>query len=494
MLKDNFKRNYIFISIVFSVLLIIPFLIRLFTTPEGMFFNWFLYNDVDYDTYLMKINAFKYYDTIEYISRFSYDKITNTSGFLFVFYSIPGFLFNLIGIENTNLIFNLLKIFVLIFFFVVFYKFLITITKSNKERYWILFLTLLFNAHEELIFYNISKGVILESMLNFPHHLFENTLVLISWMLVWKFKNKKWKYSVYNGVCLLLISLIHPQVAVLNGLVQGCYVVYQILKEKRSFKDLLPVTLWGLLPLPYLLSLVIEFSNNSTLGTWANKNSHEMLPLEILISILICVISVVLLIINKKKFKNYDFLPFMISISILNLIPNNWQHYFVIGSVWCFYIIFGLSLANTNFKLFRNIIVGVIVISFIFTLIFQPLLCRNDVDEFVVYVPDFYNDIVLDFENIDEPVSILAQPMLSSYLLGHTKHFLPLTGSKDESKNYNECLLLLKSMVEHNSLQQVIDNGHLDYVVVAKDYPININDGEKYILKQTADYIIYKIN
>lgn len=493
MKQKSWTKTYIFITIAFTVLLIIPYIIRLISTPDGMQFNWFLYNDVDYDTYLNKINTYKYYKTVEYLPRFSYDKNITPVGFLFLFYTIPGLLCSKIGITNPEIIYNLLKLISIGVFFFSLYLFLKQI-QDIKERSWILFMVLLFSGHEELLFFATSKSIVLEEFLHYPHHLFENSFILLSWLFAWKFEEHRWKYSCYNGILFLLISFIHPPVAVVNGLIEGIYLVYKTIKNKRPKKDLAPVVLWGVIPLPYLIYVLRTVQTNSTFTTWAEKNIHTMFYTEILAVLLIAIIIFVLAFTNMERFKKYDFIFFMPIVAILNLIPNSYQHYMIMGTVWSFYITFGIFLAHTNFKIFKKIIVLIIGLGYLFTLFVQPVVMRSETNKYVVYVPEYYQDIAENFEDIEEPVSILGTNIISTYLSSHTKHFIPFGGAKDESPNYKECASIINKIKETKSIQPVIEQGHIDYFVNTKDYQYDIQDGEEYIYKETDEWTIYKFH
>ena len=286
-------------------------------------------------------------------------------GFIFTLYSLFGFIFGNIGL-NISRIFHILKLRSNILFLYALYKFIKEFIKEKDQTFTSISVLFMGSIAQLLPYLQLLTGSIITNLTPIPKDIFPITmglytphftvataLLLLSFICVKKYNENKIKYSIYNGIILLLISTIHPQVAVFIGLVQGIYILTEIKTRSYKIKDLLPISLWGLIPLPYLIYMLWLTKNNVQVSTWISNNVHPASTISIITYFIPAVCILIYLILKNKNIIKENKLIFFWGLLnfIYIFIPGRYQVKLTEGLSIPIIIFISILIQNSNKKI-----------------------------------------------------------------------------------------------------------------------------------------------
>ena len=279
----NDRRWYLIVSFLFTIILIIPYLVAYINTPVGMVFDGFILNSVDNFTYLSKMqNAVDGWSFIN-----NYSPLARDGGYHFMFYILSGKIALLLHIPFI-VMFHISRIAASMFLLWSLYKFIAIFQLSDKLKRLMFLVGILGSSNESFLllvnslksdksnFFFIFMGgaripELLPSttMLYYPHIILIFALQLQVWRLVNNYEQSMIKTSLQIGFYLLLMALIHPFTPVFTGLGCTMYLIYLLYKSgSLKLNNLYPISFFGLIPLPYLLYSYRAFQTLPTLILW----------------------------------------------------------------------------------------------------------------------------------------------------------------------------------------------------------------------------------
>ena len=508
-MKDDFKKQYLILSVIFVILITLPTIISFLLPKPGYDFTWFVNSSVDSPVYMSRINNGKYFDTLELFMRSNHQSTDIKGGLLFLLYSIFGLIFGNLGM-NTGAIFFMMKVLCSTFFLFSAYLFIKEFIK--QENQWLSALLLLFASSitNLIIYIKTILGLThagtqflpadifpIDSSLVAPHFICAISLMLLSLITVKKYDKNKWKYSVINGFILLGIATIHPQVAVFIGLLEGIYLLTEIKNRSYKIKDLLPVSLWGIIPFPYLVYCLYIFNNYTSLIIWTSRNIHPY-DLPTICFFIIPAICLILFIIFKyKNIIKENKLLFIWSIGIIltAFLPGKFQVKMTEGASIPFIMlliqIFSYHKIK-NIKKISTIGVSILLLPIIFTMFIPKYF------DTLMYVPEYYTEMYKDLDELPQNSIIFSNSFTSTMALANTKQIYPVSGNPDECIKYKEYMDLFIQGAETKDFSFLKDID-VDYYIfdnyISKNYEsseIERNLPYKKI-KETENYIIYSL-
>ena len=508
--KPQFKNktfaSYICISAIFFILTILPYIIASIVTPGGMKFSWLISASLDQISYLEKINNGALLNSFQLLFRTNY-QLDIESGLIFTLYSGAGLLFSKFGLNETA-IFILIKLLGALFVIISLWYFLKNFVKEEKiipSAILIFFATSITNILA--YFYILFGGTVttlnivpkflytFTAVLYTPHFSYELSLLLLSFITVKHFYKNKWKYSIINGILLFLISTIHPQVAVFYGLLEGIYLLTEIKSRSYEPKDLLPVSLWGIIPLPYLIYLLVAFSQKTSLKIWLSANVHPVSLVTFLTFFLPTILLFGFLLWKKKDLlkENKMLSIWLIGVILVLIMPKQFQdkltEYATIPV-----LIYSAFLLDFDNKLIKRI-VAIILSICILPLVLDPILPKRD--DVFAYYPNYYDSLIEDLNKLEFPKIIMSNGITSSFMVAKTIQIYP-TSSVDECGKFNEYHGAYVEAGETKDFSFLKDID-ADYYIFDR-YVANMNGTSEIeanlpyrILKETENYIIYDL-
>lgn len=502
------KKQYIKWSLLFIFITLIPYIIDLILTPTGMKFSGLISSSLDHISYLEKINNGRLLGSLEFLVRSNYQNIDLHGGYIFLLYSGAGLLLG--KLFTASSIYFILRILGIIFFLISFYFFQ---KEFLKEKYQKTFTILtLFSAPVTMCvayLYMIFGGTITSfnsmpkeififtSSLYTPHFIIEIGLMLLSLIAINKFKNNPVKYSIYNGLILLLISLIHPQVAVFIGGIEGIFILTEIKNRSYKIKDLLPVSLWGLIPLPYLIYCLKIFNTLPTLTSWLGKNIYPITPDVFILIFLPIILTCMYCFFRKKEVIKENKLIFfwLVGIIAILIMPKQFQGKLQTGIIIPLVYFLSILLEDLkNNKIFKRAIAIAMVICMLPGTLEMALPNRSDS---LAYYPEYYEDLFKDIEELDDESIIFSNLYTSAFMLANTSKIFPLS-NRDESAKFEEYTKLYEQGLKEKDLS-FLEDLNINYYVydrtIAKENDtVKLEENLPYKkVKETENYIIYKI-
>lgn len=504
--KNKIFTSYIFLSIIFFIFTIIPYILGYITTPGGMKFSWLISASLDHISYLEKINNGVLFNSLEFLMRTNYQ--TDVSGgLIFTLYSGAGLLFSKFGLNETA-IFVLIKLLGTFFLLISFWYFLKTFVKKEKIitstilvffatscTNLLTYLTMIFGGNITELNHVPKFLYIFSANLYTPHFSYELGLILLSFIAVKHFHNNKWKYSIINGIILFFISTIHPQVAIFYGLIEGIYLLTEAKSQSYTLKDLLPVSLWGIIPLPYLIYLLVIFNQKFSLQVWLSSNVHPASITTIITFLIPIIILTILLFLGRKDLikENKLLAIWLVSIALVLIMPKQFQDKLMqYGSVPA--LIFLAYLLDFDNKMIKKTI-SIVMIICLLPLVADPILPKRN-DTFAYY-PNYYETLIEDLNELEYPKIIMANGITSSFMVAKTKQIYP-TSNVDECGKFNEYHSAYVEAGKTKDFSFLADID-ADYYIFDR-YIANMNGTTELeenlpykILKETENYIIYDL-
>ena len=505
-----FKKQYIFLSIIFITLLIIPIILGVVCCENGFTYSWLTNSPTDSMSYMSKINNGKYFDSLEYVVRSNHQTEDLRGGYLFTLYTLFGLIFGNLGM-SAGAIFNLMKVLCSIFYLIATYFFIKEFIKEEK-RYFTAILLLFTTSITNLIIYvkamlNIVQTgtqylpadiYSFESALAAPHFITSIGLIILSCICVNRYNKNKWKYSAINGFILLGIATIHPQVAVFIGLIEGIYLLTEIKSRSYKLRDLLPVSLWGIIPLPYLIYNLYIINNYYSLQVWISKNVHPYHPGTLVYFFLPSFILLLYLLWKKRNIikENKLFFIWGICILITTLLPGKFQVKMTEGASIPMLMLLSNLLLSFNLKKLTTIAhIGLI-------LILAPIITTTIIPNYhdvLIYEPEYYSELYQDVDKLEYPSVILSNALTSSFIHANTKQVLPIAAHPDESLKYEEYSALCSQGLANKDFSFLEKLTEIDYYIYDENISKNYESSEiernlpYKKIKETENYIIYDL-
>lgn len=509
-MKDNFEKQYIILSVIFLLAILTPTILGFICCIDDFSYSWLTNSPIDSISYMGKINNGKYFDSIEYVVRSNHQTDDMRGGYLFTLYSIFGLIFGNLGL-SSGLIFTMMKVFFAVMFLISGYFFIKEFINKKNRYFTALLLLFTSSATNLVVYFKIALGINqtatqylpadiypIESVFAAPHFTYAIALILLSCICINRFHKNKWKYSIINGILLFLISTIHPQVAVFVGAVEGIFVLSEIKSKSYKLKDLLPVSLWGIIPLPYLIYNVYILKNYYSLQVWMTKNIHPYDMGTIIFFFLPSIVLLIYLLCKKRKIIKENKLFFIWGVMVISTIflPGNFQVKMTEGSSIPMIILLAQLLLDFNFK--KIVKVSQIGIA----IILIPITCTTIIPKYsdtLIYHPDYYYELYADVDELEYPSVILSNAFTSALVYANTKQVFPVAAHQDESLKYEEYSALYSKNAEKKDFSFLEKLTDIDYYIydkhIAKNYnTVEIETNLPYEkIKETENYIIYNL-
>ena len=290
---ERMSNKYNLAAITIAMLMIIPYLFAWFMTPEGMSYLWFNFDNQDNASYMTKMIVSQ--EGWTFLNQYSY--LDNYGGYIFTFYILLGKISNCLDIPYL-FVFHGARIILVFIFMRVLYLFLTLFIRNDRLKFFLFILIPLGGGNEFIIgvaslltIQDSYRGVL--DVAYFPHSsmLFVPHLILIMisqirlWHLSTEYSKRPIKISLKIGIYLLLISAIHPYTAVIEGVIIALYILFKLYRKGiLVISKVLPISLFGIIPFPYLLYILYAFAHYPTLIEWQKQAIVPFHSFTILVS------------------------------------------------------------------------------------------------------------------------------------------------------------------------------------------------------------------
>ena len=479
----NKNKFIIFMLLILLIFTIAPYIIAIVNTPDNTIFTGFLYNSMDIQTYISKMN--NGIIGFEFINN--YTNVNNNGGYLFIFYILLGRIANILSISN-ELMYHISRVILSILFLLSLNSLTNKLNISNIKKKIIIILCLFGSNFQFFIDFiksysglNIDNSAMFVDMfpsmaiLFIPHFIL--TMIcqveIIKELLIYEENEIKSSFKI--SIILFIISLIHPYTAVLCGVIAGLYIIIEkIIKGTFNIKSLFKISIFSIFSLPYLIYCLYILNKVDMLILW-REQSITLMPslLDMLLSTgIVYITSYILIFIPNNwiiKERRVFSLYIIITILVANL-KTNTQIRFLEGLAIYIFILIGLILGDliekNKLKITAYVLIALLTINS-FYMIFEVLLINRA--DGIMYISleqqEVYNFIEV---NTEEDSVFLSDLEISNYIPSKTLRRV-VFGHNAESINYSKWDKLNQYIKDTGDID-VLKDEDVDYFILNKEY------------------------
>lgn len=512
-------RRHLAIIVLFIVAISLPYLLVHLQTPDGSRMTGHLaYSyDMDSPTYQSKmVNA----DGLHFQNL--YNHLDQEGWTVFSLYALIGMLASLTGIDPVWTM-HLVRVLFSLCFACATYLLLRTL-RFDGPVLFSGFVLVLFGNTGEFGFYLASLAVlggdqpfpkyIIEatpfgSAVFFPHYILALTLQVMAWVGGLRYREGAGPLTmVAVGIVLLLYSTIHPYSAVATGIAIGLFLSWSVIREEGwSWHRLYPLLYMGLVPLPYLVELYIEFHTNIVLVQWMGE---AVLPVYIPQFVVLFGVWVILLAIAlrsggaRESTRDIPLFFWMGTLVFLSLLPLSSSYRMLEGVGIPVMILLARWLSMSEAKAtLRKGLVYLLLTGTTIALVFEPLWANPDVNTHW-YRQDDLQDAYVWLAQHRESVDVLLGDYYDVQYAPAESGVLVFIGHNHETPQGTQRLALWDAFLEDPVKQHRsgwLERNHISHLLLKEETyehlsaqvrgigwtPVYRNDGYTVLAKEKTD-------
>lgn len=506
-LKNNNKNKHI-MAIIVAVLMILPYLIAYFLTPKGQVFTGFIFESVDGFTYLSKMSNAEH--GLSFLNNYTIGE--NYGGYHFMMYILMGKISLLFKMPYI-VTYHILRVILSVIFVYILYELLITMNiKDNKKQNIIVFITVFLSNNEfikDLVrIYSRKKigngdqfidSTPFTSMLYTPHYVLLMILLVLILKYTIIYTNNRLKNSFVMGVLLLIASLVHPFSAVAFGIYSGSYILLNDIKNKEiSINNLLLLSLFGLLPLPYLGYSLYAFTHFTTLIEW---NKQAIIPRGEFVSrflstglIFMCSYIFIIMKCNWKKDRNV--ITWFLTLAILGCLlpfqsaPRLEEAIGVYIGILTGFLLY--EYVYINGKKVLAIIILIILSFNSFWLTLEPIFMTNKTDS-AMYTSTERNDLHKFIKDNINSNDLIFSDYYSGLLIPAYTGKRVILGHHHESANFLYWTNILEDIEKTGDLS-ILEKNNIKYYLTDNKNEIQVKPIKDYkIIFENSEFKLYQL-